>query len=384
MHWGDTVKTGVKTLGPLVLGIDPLPDHAPDTLMGDLSRFLERYTSALLDGAEGKVAFVKFQSAYFEAWGSSGIASLATCIANARERGFAVILDAKRGDIGSTASAYARAYLEPRGSDLEVDCLTINPFLGPETMEPFVDCARHHGKGLFVLVKTSNTDSGWLQDQSTDRSSVSERVAEVVARWADPTLGDHGVAAVGAVVGATYPEQSRLLRDAMPRSVFLAPGLGAQGGDAAAISALATPTAPVLVSASRGIAAVKDRTISLATYVEIIRDRLDQFREALGRPAPTMATARPLNRSNRTVLNPMDGGLRPAQSKPDRELTSPAVLRCREPRARKPLRLPAANGSPTGMHKPGCVVPELVGQACAQGRAVAGTGDSSRSVGPNA
>jgi orotidine-5'-phosphate decarboxylase len=221
MHWGDVVKSKTAALGPLVLGIDPSPDHAPFGLARDPATFLDRYTKALLDGAEGKVGFVKFQSAYFEAWGSAGIASLARSLAMARERGFGTILDAKRGDIGSTAEAYARAYLEPRISDLEVDCLTINPFLGPETMTPFVERARAHGKGLFILVKTSNPGSGWLQDRQAEEVSVSERLAELVARWADDTIGTGGVAAVGAVVGATYPEQGRHLRLLMPRSVIL-------------------------------------------------------------------------------------------------------------------------------------------------------------------
>lgn len=287
MHWGDTVKFKIEMVGPLVLGIDPAPSHAPHILADQPDRFLERYTETLLDGAEGKLGFVKFQSAHFEAFGSGGIASLARCIAIARERKFAVILDAKRGDIGSTAEAYARAYLVPGGSDLEVDCLTINPFLGPETLEPFVDCARDHGKGLFVLVKTSNPGSGWLQDQSIEGVSVSEQVAEIVAAWADETLGDHGIGAVGAVVGATYPSQARQLRTAMPRSIFLAPGLGAQGGDSRATSALATPTGPVLVSASRGVAAIEDRYIALDEYSALIRDRLDGFRHALSPVATT-------------------------------------------------------------------------------------------------
>lgn len=284
MHWGDTVKSKTATFGSLVLGVDPVADHASKSLMDDPDRFLERYTTALLDGAEGKVGFVKFQSAYFEAWGSGGIASLARCVAIARERGFAVILDAKRGDIGPTAEAYARAYLTPGASDLEVDCLTINPFLGPETLEPFVNRAREYGKGLFVLVKTSNPGSGWLQDQTIGETSVSERVAERVARWAEETTGSFGVGAVGAVVGATYPSQGRRLRDSMPRSVFLAPGLGAQGGDPAAISALATPTGPVLVSASRGVAVIEDRGLPLDAYIALVRRRLDGFRNAIRAP----------------------------------------------------------------------------------------------------
>ena len=281
MHWGDTVKSKIETVGSLVLGIDPAPDQAPRALADQPDRFLERYVTTLLDGATGKVGFVKFQSAYFEALGSAGIASLARCIAIARERGFSVILDAKRGDIGSTAEAYARAYLVPGGSDLEVDCLTINPFLGPETLESFVNCARDYGKGLFVLVKTSNPGSGWLQDQSIDGASVSRRMADIVARCADQTLGDHGIGAVGAVVGATYPSQAQQLRANMPRSVILAPGLGAQGGDPLATSALATPTGPVLISASRGVAAIEDREMSLDEYGALIRSRLDEYRLAL-------------------------------------------------------------------------------------------------------
>ncbi len=282
MHWGDRVKSKVEEVGPLVLGIDPPADRVPKLLLSEPDRFLEGYTTVLLEGAAGKIGFVKFQSAHFEAFGSVGIASLARCIALARERGFAIILDAKRGDIGSTAEAYAHAYLTPNGSDLEVDCLTVNPFLGPETLEPFVTRAREHGKGLFVLVKTSNPGSGWMQDQIVDSKSISQRVAETVAAWACETQGNNGIGAVGAVVGATYPKQGQQLRLAMPRSVFLAPGLGAQGGDPDTVSALSTPTGPVLISASRGIGAVDDPDMPLDAFLALIRHRIDGFRDDLG------------------------------------------------------------------------------------------------------
>jgi orotidine-5'-phosphate decarboxylase len=282
VHWGDSVKTRIESFGNLVLGIDPSPEHAPLGMLAQSDRFLERYTESLLDAAGAdKVAFVKFQSAYFEAWGSEGLASLSRCISMARERQFSIILDAKRGDIGSTAEAYARAYLEPGQSDLEVDCLTVNPFLGPDTLEPFVDRARHFGKGLFILVKTSNPGSGWLQDQQIENISVSERIADAVARWADQAVGSSGVSAVGAVVGATYPNQGKALRTLMPRSTFLAPGLGAQGGDPVAMSALGTDTGPVLVSVSRGAAAVEDRMVSNEEYVLLVRSRIDRFRAML-------------------------------------------------------------------------------------------------------
>jgi orotidine-5'-phosphate decarboxylase len=283
MHWGDLVAAKVAAHGQLVLGIDPAPEHAPLALSAGPIPFLRRYTELLMVAAHGLVGFVKFQSAFFEAFGSNGVAELARAIALAKELGYAVIIDAKRGDIGSTAEAYARAYLSPAGAggtDLEADCLTVNPFLGPGTLEPFISRTKDFGKGLFVLVKTSNPDSGWLQDQRLEKGSVSELVAELVACWADATIGSSGVGAVGAVVGATYPEDARRLRKLMPRSTFLAPGLGSQGGDASALSSLTTKTGPVLVSASRGIASVEDRDMPIETYQALVRDRIVAFAAA--------------------------------------------------------------------------------------------------------
>jgi orotidine-5'-phosphate decarboxylase len=287
-HWGDRVAAGVGRFGPLVIGIDPDPALAPDFLVADPDRFLLDHVRLLLDCAAGRAGFVKFQSAYFEAFGSRGIAALARSIAEARERGFAVILDAKRGDIGSTAEAYARAYLTPRaagGSDLEVDCMTVNPLLGPDTIEPFVDRARSHGKGVLVLVKTSNPGSGWLQDQAIDGETLSERVAALVDRWAGQSIGDKGIGAVGAVLGATWPAEAGALRRLMPRSVILAPGLGSQGGDGAALAALATATSPILVSASRGIAATDRADLSPDDYAAMVSGRIAAFGDALAAPA---------------------------------------------------------------------------------------------------
>jgi orotidine-5'-phosphate decarboxylase len=284
VHWGDNISEKVAKFGPLVVGIDPIPGSAPSVLSAGPISFPERYTSALLEGADGRAGIVKFQSAYFEAFGSDGIAALARGIAMAREREFAVILDVKRGDIGSTSEAYARAYLTPKsagGTDLEVDCMTVNPFLGPDTLAPFVGCARRYGKGVFVLVKTSNEGSGWLQDQMIDGSSVSDRVARLVARWANETLGSHGIGAVGAVVGATYPNEGVHLRELMPNAIILAPGLGAQGADPRALSAMATPTGPLLISASRGIGAVNDPGLALEDYIETVKTRIDAFKREI-------------------------------------------------------------------------------------------------------
>src|SRR5215813_13841445 len=202
MHWGDLVAAKVAAHGQLVLGIDPAPEHAPLAPSAGPIPILRRYTELLMVAAYGRVGFVKFQSVFFEAFGSNGVVELARAIALAKELGYAVIMDAKRGDIGSTAEVYAQAYLSPAhagGTDLEVDCLTVNPFLGSATMESFVARAQNFGKGLFVLVKTSNPDSGWLQDQRLVSGSVSELLAELVARWAEATIGGSGVGAVGAV-----------------------------------------------------------------------------------------------------------------------------------------------------------------------------------------
>jgi orotidine-5'-phosphate decarboxylase len=294
VHWGDLVLAKVAAHGQFVLGIDPAPEHAPLALTTGASPFLRQYTEILMKAARGLVGFVKFQSAFFEAFGSDGLSELARAIALAKELAYGVILDAKRGDIGPTAEAYARAYLSPAhagGTNFEVDCLTVNPFLGPATMEPFVERAQDFGKGIFVLVKTSNPDSGWLQDQRLNGGSVSELLAELVARWADATMGSNGVGAVGAVVGATYPEQAGRLRVLMPRSTFLAPGLGPQGGDPTALSALATKTGPVLVSASRGVAGVDDRDMPIETYRALIRERILAYAAAAKLPNQRRAQA---------------------------------------------------------------------------------------------
>src|SRR5262245_41901965 len=286
MHWGDLVSAKMAAHGQLVLGIDPAPEHAPLALSTSISPFLRRYTEVLMGAARGLVGFVKFQSAFFEAFGSEGVSELARAMALARELGYAVILDAKRGDIGSTAEAYARAYLSPAragGTDLEADCLTVNPFLGPGTMQPFLARSLDFGKGLFVLVKTSNPDSGWLQDQRANGGSVSELVAEAVAGWAEETTGSSGIGAVGAVVGSTHPEQAGRLRKLMPRSTLLAPGLGAQGGDASALMSLTTRTGPVLVSASRGITGVEDWDMPIEPYQILVRDRVVAF-AAMAKP----------------------------------------------------------------------------------------------------
>jgi orotidine-5'-phosphate decarboxylase len=245
----------------------------------------------MIESIEGHVGFVKFQSAYFEACGLAGLAALAAGIRKARAAGIGVILDAKRGDIGATASAYARAYLTPASAggsgDFEADCLTVNPLMGPDTLEPFVECANRFGKGLFVLCRTSNPGAGWLQDKMTGNRLVSDRLADLIAAMGVNANSDSRLNAVGAVVGATVPHEGRRLRQLLPRSIILAPGLGAQGGDAAAIHSLRGDTSgDLLIPVSRGLTLVRDRGISVEGYRKLIIDRIADFKTAIAYDYP--------------------------------------------------------------------------------------------------
>lgn len=281
-HWGDLVAGITDEVGELVLGIDPVAGRVPYVFKpetGDAD-WLDDYVATLLSAATGHTAIVKFQSAFFEALGSSGVAALGRAIRRARATGFAVILDAKRGDIGATAAAYATAYLTPAhkgGSDLEVDCMTVNPFLGPDSLEPFVDCARDYGKGLFVQVKNSNPGSGWLQDQMIGDERVSDRVGRLVDGWAAETRRNSGLGNVGAVVGVTYPQDGERLRRIMPTAIFLAPGFGTQGGRAEDIKPMRRENGNgVLLPVSRSVCDVplEDRDVSRDDYHDLVRQRL--------------------------------------------------------------------------------------------------------------
>jgi orotidine-5'-phosphate decarboxylase len=289
-HWGDEVARRTAARGPLVLGVDPVLEDIPVAFRPNGTGVVDAltgYVRFVLQTAAQSVGFVKFQSAFFEAHGLAGLTALADGIARAKALGYAVILDAKRGDIGSTAAAYAKAYLTPPSdsyrSEFEVDCLTVNPFLGPDGLEPFAACARQYGKGLFVLVKTSNLGSAWLQDRAVDGLTVAETVALLVGRWPGDAPGKSGLACIGAVVGANHESSARALRALMPSAVILSPGLGPQGGSVEAIKALARPQGGgVLAPASRGLTKVENLSVSLEDYAEILLQRIQQYKAILG------------------------------------------------------------------------------------------------------
>jgi orotidine-5'-phosphate decarboxylase len=202
------------------------------------------------------VPIIKPQIAFFEQLGWRGLRTLERLVAHARERGLLVLLDAKRGDIGSTAQAYAQSYLWP-DSPCRADALTVNPYLGLDTLGPFVEASKAHGAGVFVLARTSNPGAADFQSLRVDGVPLFQRVAEALAPIADSLRGSSGWSSLGVVAGATYPAESEQLRLALPHALFLVPGYGAQGASLAAALRSFVPGKGQLeggmINSSRGI-----------------------------------------------------------------------------------------------------------------------------------
>jgi orotidine-5'-phosphate decarboxylase len=232
----------------LVVGLDPQVDLMPVELRGDVARFC----CGLVDAVAPHAVAVKPQLAFFEALGPAGMAAFDQVCIYARRAGLLVIADGKRGDIGSTARAYAEAYLE--GDPPRADALTVNPWLGRDSVEPFLGAVRRGGVGIFVIVRTSNT-SGDLQEVTlSDGRTMWHHVAGLVAEWGEDNVGDVGLSSVGAVVGATHPRAVAEARRLMPQTVLLLPGVGAQGGSVSDLTrAFQSGPASALVAASRSI-----------------------------------------------------------------------------------------------------------------------------------
>ncbi len=243
-HFADRLTQRLRRLGhPLCVGLDPHLDRLPALFRrGSMSPTdpqtadaVEAFLVAILERIAPRVAVVKPQIAFFERLGWRGMRVLENVVRRARENKLLVLLDAKRGDIGSTASGYAEAYLGANAA-IACDAMTLNPYLGRDTLTPFLDCAHQHGRGLFLLVKTSNSGSGDFQDRRLEEGgTVFEAVAEAMTESSQELRGSAtGWSSLGVVVGATYPGQSERIRELLPHALFLVPGYGAQGGSAAA------------------------------------------------------------------------------------------------------------------------------------------------------
>jgi orotidine-5'-phosphate decarboxylase len=237
----------------LVVGLDPRPDLFPLEVRDDVPRFC----GGIIDAVAPHAVAVKPQLAFFEALGAGGLAAVEEVCAYARSAGLLVILDGKRGDIGSTARAYAAAYLEPR-ADGELplgDALTVNPYLGRDSVDPYLAACRRHGGGIFCVVKTSNAGGAEVQDLAlSDGRPVWQHVARLVAEWGADLVGERGLSSVGAVVGATHPRAVGEARRLCPQSVLLLPGVGAQGATPADVArAFTSGPASALVNVSRSV-----------------------------------------------------------------------------------------------------------------------------------
>ena len=263
--FGDRVAQAVEAkASQLVLGLDPRPELLPVELRAatHVSRAAAadacaRFCCGLVDAVAPYVVGVKVQLAFFEALGADGAQAFEEVCRYARTAGLVVIGDGKRGDIGSTARAYAEAYLE-RGEDDRpplVDALTVNPYLGGDSLEPFLAACRRSGTGIFCLVKTSNGGSADVQELTlSDGRPVWHQVAELVAGWGAELVGDRGLSSVGAVVGATYPRAVGEARRLMPKAILLLPGVGAQGATPADVArAFTSGPASALVPVSRSV-----------------------------------------------------------------------------------------------------------------------------------
>ena len=235
-----------KTNAPIVVGLDPMlnyiPQHIQDKAFRELGETLEGAAEAIwqvnkgiVDAICDLVPAVKPQIAMYEQFGIPGMMAYKNTVDYCKEKGLVVIGDIKRGDIGSTSAAYAVGHLgkvqvgSKTYAPFDEDFVTVNPYLGSDGVNPFIDVCKEEKKGLFILVKTSNPSSGEFQDQMIDGRPLYELVGEKVAQWGEDCMGDE-YSYIGAVVGATYPEMGKVLRKVMPKSYILVPGYGAQGG----------------------------------------------------------------------------------------------------------------------------------------------------------
>lgn len=294
-----------ETNNPTVMGLDPRYDMIPESIRTKYSEDIEgackailEFNKELIDSVYDIVPAVKPQIAFYEMFGEEGIKVFNETCKYAKQKGMIIIADVKRGDIGSTAAGYSNAYLgktpigEEKVSIYDVDFVTVNPYLGIDGVKPFIEDCKEYGKGIFILVKTSNKSSGELQDLKLENGiTIYEKVAELVNSWGEDLVGEYGYSSVGAVVGATYPIQIKELREIMPKTYFLIPGYGAQGGKAEDIALGFKDGIGGIVNASRSLMSAyksdrwkdkySEKEFGKATRAEAIRMRDELNKEII-------------------------------------------------------------------------------------------------------
>ncbi|MEM1086414.1 MAG: orotidine-5'-phosphate decarboxylase [Pseudomonadota bacterium] len=231
MIFADRLIAATRQYGPLCVGIDPHAGRIPALFGGDTPEGLENWGMALAEAATGHAGIIKPQAGLFERHGWQGMRALSKVCATAKEAGLIVLMDAKRGDIGSTAEGYASAYLKAT-SPFACDALTVNPYMGLDTLEPHVRAAEDSGKGVIVLARTSNPGSADYQARDLDGAPLYARVVESLAPMVERLKGQNGWSSLMLVTGATGPDEAKHLRSLSPNALFLVPGYGAQGAGA--------------------------------------------------------------------------------------------------------------------------------------------------------
>jgi orotidine-5'-phosphate decarboxylase len=298
--FADRLIDAVRRKGnPCIAGLDPRIDLMPEFIKsgrGALSRDVVRsivtdFHELVLDALADLIPAVKPQLAFYEQYGIGGMEAFENTLDAARRRGLLVIADGKRNDISSTAEAYATAFLSDTAFD--ADSMTVTPYLGRDSLVPFADACAKYGKGLFVVLKTSNPGSRDFQDQPLEGTGrpLYETIAAMINDLGKDLVGESGYSSIGAVVGATFPDDGRRLRALMPKAIILVPGYGAQGGSAQSAAACFDENGlGALVSSSRGTTySYSGPDISRSAYTQTVRENMlrmiDDVRKAISVPA---------------------------------------------------------------------------------------------------
>ena len=299
MSMDKLIEKIAETQNPTVVGLDPKLEYIPEFIkeqafiengenLKAASKAIFAFNKGIIDAICDIVPAIKPQAAYYEMYGYHGLRALKKTIDYAKEKGMYVIADGKRNDIGSTMEAYAAAFLgkvkvgnmtmEPFGAD----ALTVNGYLGTDGISPLIDVCKENDKSIFVLVKTSNPSSGELQDKLIDGQPVYGLMGEMCEKWGEELSGKYGYSGVGAVVGATYPEQLKEMRKKLPRTFFLVPGYGAQGGGAEGVAkAFDKNGLGAIVNSSRAVMCAyknggyDEKEYAVAALKEVIRMKKD-------------------------------------------------------------------------------------------------------------
>ena len=280
MQFADALIEKVKKTSPVCVGLDPQLSKLPEGISKD-PKGVQEFCIGIIDAVAAVASCVKPQMAFFEVLGWEGMKIFWEVCLHAKHKGLIVIADGKRNDIGNTCEAYADAYLSPESP---IDALTVTPYLGSDGVKPFMERCVKNDKGIFVLVKTSNASSGELQDLPVGDEVVHEHLAQLVESWGATCLGKQsGMSCVGAVVGATYPEELKYLRTLMPHIPFLIPGYGAQGGTAQDVKhGFIADGRGAIVNASRSIIYSSSKKDWRDAVAKAAKDMANELRNVVG------------------------------------------------------------------------------------------------------